>query len=190
MRISNTSSVRFPVFRQNNVKHGYIHIYTGEGKGKTTASVGLALRAHSRGLKVLFVQFMKMGTNGGELDLLQQLSVRVIRHTEVKSPYFNPDVNLNDMRAYSEKALEEILISAPSYDLVVIDEFNNLVRVNIISEEYAVSFMERFPRDTELILTGRGATAGMIKRADYVTRMDAVKHPMTDGQSARMGIEY
>jgi len=172
------------------MKKGVIHIYTGEGKGKTTASVGLALRARSRGLRVLFVQFMKTGANGGELDLLEDVGITVKRYYEIKSPHFYPDMDIRKMNSYALGALQEVKGMLESYDMVVLDEFNNLVRTRIIDEKDALSFMDDIPEGTDLVLTGRGATKGMLDLADYVTYMKAVKHPLQRGLNARKGIEY
>ncbi len=172
------------------MRKGLIHIYTGEGKGKTTAAVGLAVRARSRGLRVLFVQFMKTGGKGGETDLLRELSIDVRLYTEIKSPLFYPDTDMGVMREKALRYLEEVLSDARGYDLVIIDEFNNLVRTGIIPEAAAVDYMERFPLDRELVLTGRGATEKMIRRADYVTYMKNIKHPHNRGMPAREGIEF
>ncbi len=167
-----------------------IHIYTGEGKGKTTAAVGLSLRARSRGLRVLFVQFMKSDREGGETGLLKDLSTVVMRFREIKSPHFHPGLDIREMGEIAKEALSKVKESAVDFDLVVLDEFNNLVRTGIISEEDALVFMDAFPREKDIVLTGRGATEAMMDRADYVTYMKAVKHPLRQGVEAREGIEY
>lgn len=167
-----------------------IHIYTGEGKGKTTASVGLCVRAKSRGLRVLFVQFMKTDPDGGEAKLLEEISVEVKRYDQIKSPHFYPETDIQKMREMAEDILEEIKGEFDAYDLVVIDEFNNLVRTGILDEDYALELIKGFPDEGDLVLTGRGATERMIEEADYVTYMDAVKHPLGRGMKAREGIEY
>jgi cob(I)alamin adenosyltransferase len=172
------------------MKRAYIHIYTGEGKGKTTASVGLALRAKSRGLKVLFIQLMKGGLEGGEISILNKVSVETRIYDQIRSPLFYPDVDIEKTHKTTLTVLNEILSMAGQYDLVVIDEFNNLLRSGILNEEEAVRFIERFPPETELVLTGRGATDRMIDRADYVTYMKEVKHPYRQGVKAREGIEF
>ena len=169
---------------------GLIHIYTGEGKGKTTASVGLAVRAKSRGWRVLYVQFMKPDHAGGEFDMLGTLSIETRSFAEIKAPAFHPTVDRTELRRRSFEALREIQHVAQDFDIVIIDEFNNLVGSGILSEREAVDFMKSFSESTELVLTGRGATEGMIKAADYVTYMRAVKHPFSTGQAAREGIEF
>lgn len=168
----------------------YIHIYTGEGKGKSTAAAGLAVRAKSRGLSVLFLQVMKSGSSGGELELLKDIAVDVGRYQGIKSPYFNPDVNLAEMHSPAVEMMEYTLDSAGGYDLVIIDEFNNLVSAGILSEEEAVRFMKDLSGKAEVVLTGRGATERMTDAADYVTVMEEVKHPFREGVKARKGIEY
>ncbi len=166
-----------------------IHIYTGEGKGKTTASVGLSVRARGRGRRVLYAQFLKT-EKAGETDVLRQMDIDVVRYDEVKSPLFYPEVDIEDMRHKAMAYLDEILEIASKYDLVVIDEFNNLVKTGILPEGDALKFIDSFPRQTELVLTGRGATDEMIKRADYVTYFKMIKHPHKKGVKAREGIEY
>ncbi|NOY64077.1 MAG: cob(I)yrinic acid a,c-diamide adenosyltransferase [Nitrospirae bacterium] len=172
------------------MKKGLIHIYTGEGKGKTTAAVGLAVRAKSRGLRVLFAQFMKTRENGGETVLLDRLSITVKLYSEIKSPLFYPDVDIESMKEKTLERLNELILMARDYDVIIIDEFNNLVRSGIMSEEEAIDFIDRFPEDKELVLTGRGATEGMIRKADYVTYMKGIKHPHNKGEPAREGIEF
>jgi len=169
---------------------GLVHIYTGEGKGKTTVSVGLAVRAKSRGWRVLFAQFMKPDCTGGELELLKKLSIETRRFTEIKPPSFYPGIDRTELKKRSFEALREIQHIAQDFDLVIIDEFNNLVGSGVLSEREAVDFMKSFCESTELVLTGRGATEGMFDIADYVTYMKAVKHPHAKGQAARKGIEY
>jgi cob(I)alamin adenosyltransferase len=172
------------------MKKACIHIYTGEGKGKTTAAAGLALRAKSRGLRVLFVQLMKEDFKGGEISLLNKVSIETRVYNQIRSPLFYPDVDIEKSHKTALRVLEEILSIADQYDLVVIDEFNNLLRSGILNEKEAIRFIDIFPSATELVLTGRGATDRMIERADYVTYMKEIKHPYKQGVKAREGIEF
>jgi len=166
-----------------------IHIYTGEGKGKTTASVGLAIRAKSRGLKVLFVQVMK-SFKGGELELLNKAYVDVRLYEEIKSPIFYPNLHKDKSIKQAKIMIEEIINEAEKYDMIIIDEFNCLVMSEILTEEDAIKFIKKFPPHKELILTGRGATDKMIQQASYVTYMKEIKHPYKNGIKARKGIEF
>ena len=166
-----------------------IHIYTGQGKGKTTAAVGLAVRAKSRGLKVLFAQFMK-DTEGGELEVLERLSITVRRYREVKSPLFHPDIPKEDLQRATRAALQELSALSRDYDLIVIDEFNCLLRENLISIKQAKEFIQTLPEGRDIVLTGRGAPEELIALGHYVTEMRLIKHPKERGLEARIGIEY
>ena len=171
------------------MEKGFIHIYNGEGKGKTTASVGLAVRAKGRGMKVLFSQFMKP-VGGSEIPMLEKLTVRVIKFGEVLSPYFHPGADLGQLRERALGALEQLKLLMPGYDLVVLDEFMHLVSYGLVTEAEALAFMRQKPPKVELVLTGRRAPESLVNAADYVTDMKAVKHPLKTGLKAREGIEF
>jgi cob(I)alamin adenosyltransferase len=168
---------------------GLIHIYTGDGKGKTTAAVGLALRAKARGLRVLFAQFMKT-ERGNELDMLENLSVNVIRFDEILSPLFYPGLDGEAQRRKTVEALSRIKSLMKDFDLVILDEFIHLINRGLVSEAETLEFLKSKPGHTELVLTGKGAPPYLIDAAHYVTEMKAVKHPFREGVKARRGIEY
>ncbi len=153
---------------------GYIHIYTGDGKGKTTSALGLALRSRNRGKRILFAQFFKEQDEQCELNLLQQLGVNILAFSEIKSPFFYPEIDRDSLRSETEKALGILqdLISSDAYDLVVLDEFICLVSEDVITESEAIAFLRSKPDSLELVLTGRGATEKIIEGADYVTYMN------------------
>ena len=172
------------------LEQGLIHVYTGEGKGKTTASVGLAVRARSRGLRVLYAQFMK-SREGGETELLAKLGVEVMRFHHVLSPRFHPHVPLDEIREAARRAFAELAPRIESgYDLVVLDEFNCLLAADIITLGHAIEFIGKKGPHTELVLTGRGAPKELIASADLVTEMRESKHPYNDNVAARPGIEF
>jgi cob(I)alamin adenosyltransferase len=166
-----------------------IQVYTGEGKGKTTASVGLAVRARGRGKRVLFVQFLKT-EEAGEIEMMKALGIDLLRYDDVRSPLFYPDVDIESTAQRVRQYLKVISEKIHDYDLVVIDEFNNLLKTGILREKEALEFIESFPPDRELVITGRGATDKIIDRADYVTYFQMIKHPHQKGLKAREGIEY
>jgi cob(I)alamin adenosyltransferase len=168
---------------------GLLYIYTGDGKGKTTASVGHCLRAHSSGRRVLFAQFMKR-TEGGEATLLEKLSVRVIKFEQVLSPYFNPGLDPGKNRKETLRAMETLRSLMGQYDLMVLDEFNCLIGNMMVSDDEAIEFLRSRPDHLEMVLSGRGATDRLIEAADQATIMNAVKHPAARGVPARKGIEY
>jgi len=171
------------------MEKGLIHIYTGEGKGKTTSAVGHCVRAKSRGLRVLFAQFMKR-IEGGETSLLEKLSIRTMRFESVLSPHFNPEADAERNRKETLKALDALKDVMKDYDLMVLDEFNCLLKNGLITGDEALGFLKGKPEGLEVILTGRGATDRLMDFADLVTYMKAIKHPSTKGVPARMGIEY
>jgi cob(I)alamin adenosyltransferase len=168
---------------------GYVHVYTGNGKGKTTASIGLIVRALGHGLKVYMGQFMK-GQKYGELNTLEKLGVLVDRFgTEncIISPENVTDLDLAKAKEGYRK-VEEILLSK-KYDLIVLDEICVSVYFNLITKEEILHLIEIKPEETELILTGRYAPKEVIERADLVTEMKEIKHYYNCGVMARDGIE-
>jgi cob(I)alamin adenosyltransferase len=169
---------------------GLVHIYTGDGKGKTTAAVGLAVRAKSRGLKVLFAQFMKDGDGGGEIEVLKRIGVEVISFDKVLSTVFHPDVDRKELRKEAVKALDALKAGFSEFDLAVLDEFNYVLAEKLITLDEAILLLKEKPADLELVLTGRGAPEAIIEVADHVTEMKDVKHPFQEGISARPGIDY
>lgn len=168
---------------------GYIHVYTGNGKGKTTASMGLMVRALGHGLKVYMGQFMK-GQRYGELNTLEKLGVLVERFgTEncIISPEHVTDLDLIKAKERYKK-VEEILLSK-KYDLVVLDEICVSTYFNLITKDEILHLMKIKPEETELVLTGRYAPKEVIESADLVTEMKEIKHYYNCGVIARDGIE-
>ncbi len=171
---------------------GLIHIYTGNGKGKTTAAVGMSVRARSRGLRALFVQFFKEPDSGSEISLLPTLGIDTLVFDEVKSPLFHPEIDKQSLRGESRKALSRLLrlFKENKFDFIVLDEFICLVAEGMLTEEEATEFIRNKPDSAELVLTGKGATDELIAVADYVTFMQNVKHPYEKDLKARKGIEF
>lgn len=171
---------------------GLIHIYTGDGKGKTTAAVGLAVRAKSRGLKTLFVQFLKEKKPSGETLIFEDIGIKTLIFEDVKSPYFNPSLDKDLLIDEVKKALDELkrIFSEDTFDLIVLDEFICLIRESLLSNEEAVHFIRNKPDRLELVLTGRGATEEIMDIADYITYMQKIKHPYKNAVKGRRGIEF
>ncbi|MGC2062690.1 MAG: cob(I)yrinic acid a,c-diamide adenosyltransferase [Thermodesulfovibrionales bacterium] len=169
-----------------------VHIYTGDGKGKTTAAVGISVRARGSGLSVLFAQFFKEMTGHGEIVTMQSMGINTLVFDSVKSPLFNPDIDRKVLAAEVTRALSEISehIKEKHYDLVVLDEFICLITEGVLSETDAIGFLRARPENIELVLTGNGATDSFLAHADYVTFMKNIKHPYARNMVARQGIEY
>lgn len=173
--------------------HGLVHIYTGTGKGKTTAAVGLATRALGQNFKVVYAHFMKRPELYGyhEIDSLKKLGATVFAFTD-GHPFFNKEVKPEELT----KQLEDALVFLSGYlqsspvDLLIMDEIIIAVRDGFVSEERLLQFIDSKPQLMELVLTGRGATDKLIARADYVSEINKVKHPFDQGIPSRKGIEF
>jgi cob(I)alamin adenosyltransferase len=171
---------------------GLIHIYTGDGKGKTTAAVGLAVRAKSRGLKTLFAQFFKENKSGGEISHLDAIGVNTFVFDKIISPLFNPSIDKNLLKDEVKKAFACLkdIFSEEKFDLIILDEFICLIREGLLSEDEVIKFLRDKPDSLELVLTGRGASERLIDVADYVTYMQKIKHPYKNNIKGRKGIEF
>lgn len=172
------------------LERGCVQVYTGNGKGKTTAALGLALRAVGRGLKVCVFQFIKGGGRYGEHLAAEKLAP-LLTIIQTGRPGW---VNTNDIsedRSIAQEALsraEELLVSA-EYDLFICDEINGAVGFGLIDVEQVLELISRKPEKTELVLTGRNAHQLVIDAADLVTEMREIKHYYKAGIPARTGIE-
>lgn len=175
------------------IDQGLIHIYTGNGKGKTTAALGVAFRALGWGLRVAFVQFIKGYADIGEIKLCEQFGGNmIIRQFAVDAERSIDADKVMARRAEAEAAMqfaEEVVLEG-LFDVVVLDELCVAVAYDLVSMDRVVSLMRNKPKHVELIITGRGAKPEMIAEADYVTEMLLIKHPYEHGQPARRGIDY
>lgn len=169
---------------------GLVQIYTGNGKGKTTAAFGLAMRAAGRGLGVLIIQFLKPSDGYGE-----QVACNRMGNITLVSMGLDHFVSKKPSDADIEAAHEalrrsEELICSGRYDVAVLDESINAVRLGLITSQELIESLERRPDHVEIVLTGRGMTPDLEEYADLVTEMRLVKHPFDKGIGARKGIEY
>jgi len=170
---------------------GLIHIYTGEGKGKTTAAVGLAVRALGHGMKVCYLYFNKQpelyGNN--ELQNLKQLGATVCGFNEngnwsVNSAEINQHIAISGLQLLSD------FVKQKNPDLLILDEILISVQFGMIDEAELLEFIAQKPDKLELVLTGRGASDGLIEVADYVSYIQKVKHPFDRKIYSREGIEF
>ena len=169
---------------------GLVQIYTGNGKGKTTAAFGLAMRAAGRGLGVLIVQFLKPSDGYGEQVACNRIgNITLVPmgldHFVSKKP---SDADIE--AAHKALRRSEELICSGRYDVAVLDESINAVRLGLITSQELIESLERRPDHVEIVLTGRGMTPDLEEYADLVTEMRLVKHPFDKGIGARKGIEY
>jgi cob(I)alamin adenosyltransferase len=168
---------------------GLVHIYTGEGKGKTTAAIGLAVRASGAEKKVLIVQFLK-GMDTSELEPLRKLGITVCRgETQKFIPFMTQD-ELQDCKKIQESTFEKAIENINGFDMVILDEALGAISADMISMSAVIRLISDKPEATELILTGREAPEELIRLADYVSDIRCVKHPYNKGICARKGIEF
>jgi len=168
---------------------GYVQVYTGAGKGKTTAALGLAIRAAGAGLRVFIAQFIK-GAHSSELDALQRYSDLITIKQFGRGCFIKGEPSPADVEA-ARKGLSEVkqIIASGEYQVVILDEANVATHLKLFSVDELLSVIEAKPDDVELVITGRNADPRLIERADLATEMLEVKHYYKKGVEARTGIE-
>jgi cob(I)alamin adenosyltransferase len=174
------------------LEKGYIQIYTGNGKGKTTAALGLIMRALGSGMNIFLCQFMK-NNDTGELNILKQFEKQIdVIQCGLGKFCTNRDNPGQDHIDAAQAGFQEAkeAIDSGRYDLIVLDEINVAVYYNLISVEDLISLLKNKPEKTELILTGRYAEQKIYEYADLITEMKEIKHYYKIGVQQRKGIEY
>lgn len=168
---------------------GHVQVYTGSGKGKTTAALGLALRAAGAGLKVYIAQFVK-GMKYSELDALAKLSHSITVKQYGRSCFIRRNPEKEDIQAAREglKEVKEVMCSG-KYQMIILDEANIATYFNLFSVEELLDLIRSKPEEVELVITGRMADPRIIEEADLVTEMKEIKHYYQKGVQARDGIE-
>ena len=167
---------------------GLIQVYTGDGKGKTTAALGQAIRAYGQGLRVIFIQFLK-GKGGGEHIFSDKFKPFEIIQFGKGDIFKKPEQELlketREAYEFAQKA-----IASGKYDLVILDEIFVAHWRGLLSLQQILDLMQMKPVNVELVMTGRKAPQEVVKRADLVTEMLVIKHPFSEGVQQRKGIEY
>lgn len=168
---------------------GLIHVYTGNGKGKTTAALGLAMRAVGHDFKVAIIHFMKIW-DYGEVNSLKMLGIDLFRYgtTELIDPKNPSAIDFEEADKALSKAEE--LIEKESYDILILDEINVALSFNLIPLERVLNLLNKKSKSLELILTGRKCPKALIDKADLVSSIEEIKHPYQKGIEARKGIEF
>jgi cob(I)alamin adenosyltransferase len=168
---------------------GYVQVYTGEGKGKTTAALGLSLRAAGAGLRVYIGQFIKSG-DYSEIKALRRFSDQITIEQFGLGRFIKGKPHPEDIQAAARglDRVREVLISG-DYDVVILEEASVAAKVGLIAVEDLLDLIAGKPDDKELVITGRDAAPEVIEKADLVTEMKAVKHYYEKGVPARTGIE-
>jgi cob(I)alamin adenosyltransferase len=175
------------------VKRGLIQVYTGDGKGKTTAALGLAIRAKGHGLKVAYIYFHKDPKRWGygEHRILKKIGVDTFGFAN-RHPHFYKKLNPGKIRKECLKGLKfvESIYKKKKYNIIILDEINISLRDGFLKKEELLHIMKTKPQSLELVLTGRGAIEEVIQKADLVSKVEKVKHPYDSGMRRRIGIEY
>jgi len=168
---------------------GKVHVYTGDGKGKTTAALGLSIRAAGAGLRVFFAQFIK-ADEYSEIKALKRFADLITVEQFGLGGFISGTPTRGDVEA-AQKGIARVMeiISSGKYDMVVLDEANIAVKFELVSEQALLDIIDAKSKNLELVVTGRGASARIIEKADLVTEMKAVKHYFQNGVEARVGIE-
>ena len=170
-------------------RRGCVHVYTGKGKGKTTAALGLALRAAGADMQVFIAQFAK-GMHYSELDSLARLSDVITLKQYGQGTFITGQATEEDIRAASAGLAEtKAMLQSGQYQLVILDEANIATYFKLFSVDDLLAVIEARPENVELVITGRNADARITERADLVTEMRQVKHYYEQGVAARKGIE-
>lgn len=180
----------------NWAKHGYIQVYTGNGKGKTTASLGLAMRALGRCWKVLIVMFLKGGDDYGELNSLRNLSPEISKNLNIVQAGLDRIVYSDNKTPEDEKEIKKgwelakKAIENDEYNLIILDEANVAMDLGFIDVDEVAQVLKNKPEEMEIVLTGRNANPKIIELAHLVSEIKPVKHYWDTGIVARKGIEY
>ena len=172
---------------------GMVHLYHGNGKGKTTAALGLALRAAGNGMQVIIVQFLK-GQHSGEIEMLKMLpGICVLRGKNgSKFSHMMNEAEKQAARHAHEENLAKALAMVENGEgnLLILDEAMGALSSGLLSEERIQKLLQEKPPQLELVFTGRNPPAFILEAADYVTEMRCEKHPYNSGVAARKGIEF
>ena len=172
---------------------GLVHLYCGDGKGKTTAAIGLITRALGHGYRVLLVQFLKNGRSG-ELATLRRMPGIQILAGQVTGKF---SIAMTDEEKAATRALHldyfhtaVQLVQEEGIDLLVLDEVLGAIESDLMAEDELVAFLDRRPTGLEVVMTGRLASERLMERADYLSKIACIRHPYQRGILAREGIEY
>lgn len=174
-------------------RQGLVIVHTGNGKGKTTAALGMGLRAWGQGMRVMVIQFIKGGWKYGELTAIEKLGPGYVIRPMGEG--FVKGAAADEMAAHQLAAREafqaaEEEIKSGNWDMVILDEINYAIGMKLVSVEETLTLLEQKPAAVHVVLTGRNAAAEIIGRADLVTEMKEIKHPYQAGIKAQKGIEF
>lgn len=179
-------------FKENIMpKQGLILIFTGNGKGKTTAALGMSIRAAGHGMKTCFIQFIKGSWKYGEMEAMSRFREEIDFYVMGRGFTWKSD-DLEKDKAVAQEAWEKAkeIVRSGGYHTVVLDEFTYLLRYNMIDKEEVLEVLRAKPKELHICITGRDAAEELVELADLVTEMHPIKHPYQQGIKAQKGIEF
>jgi cob(I)alamin adenosyltransferase len=175
------------------IEHGLVHVYTGDGKGKTTAALGLALRALGWGFRVMMIQFIKGYDKLGEIRFAQQYN----ENFNIRQFALDMSRNIDEQKVLTrhqeaDEAMKyaEETVKSGVFDLIILDELAIAVHYGLIDLDRVLNLIKEKPESVELVITGRNAPPELIQAADYATEMLLIQHPYQNGVQARLGVDY
>ncbi len=168
-----------------------IHIYCGDGKGKTTASVGLAIRALGSNMKVVFCQFFKNG-NSCEINALQTFENLIYKKSDKDFPFFSvmTDGQKSQAKDHFSALFNEVISVSNECDMIIFDEIISTYNFNFLDKKDVIDKIKNASKTCEIVLTGRNPADELCQIADYISFVKKIKHPYDEGISARKGIEF
>ncbi len=170
-----------------------IHVYYGDGKGKTTAAIGLAVRAAGSRMRVLFVQFMKTEFSGERHTLSHTENISLtFAPVELKFTYEMDDAEKSKAAIMFRKIFDDAVttVLTQKYDMIVLDEIFTAIEAGVLSEYEVREFVSNAPKNLEIVMTGHNPPEKILELADYITEMKKIRHPYDEGVQARFGIEF
>lgn len=169
---------------------GLLHIYCGDGKGKTTAAIGLAIRACGAGMKVCFAQFMKSGSSSEWQILNKENNIEtMIAKNEFGFTWKMTEDEKAKLRDINTRTLEAIVAEKTKYEVLILDEIISAYQHNLVDKNLLLQLLEA-RKNLEIVLTGRNPAEELLEQADYITEMKSIRHPYEKGIQARKGIEF
>jgi len=190
-KMAKKKAARDKILATKTIEKGLVIVHTGKGKGKSTAAMGLAIRAIGHGMKVGIVQFVKGVWETGERDVLNEFPDLVTIKAMGEGFTWETQDRTRDIEAAEAAwAAAKEMIADPAYKMVILDELNIVLRYDYIPLDDVIETLKAKPRDLHVVVTGRNAKDELIDIADLVTEMTLVKHPFRSGVKAQVGIEF
>lgn len=175
------------------MEKGLVHIYCGDGKGKTTAATGLAVRCAGAGGSVLWFQFLKRDTSSERLSLEKLDNITLVKgYDKIKFTFVMTEEEKSEATKFYNDTLEDIkeLVNTGDYDMLVLDETFGAISSGILSEDLIIDFLKNKPEGLEVVMTGREPSVNVMEYADYISEIRKIKHPFDKGIQSRKMVEY